>query len=336
MSDSEVITCSNPDCRVGDTNKCVEGFELTECTYYGKAAVAYEEVELDEEQSDTSTIALPIASKLSISAASQLLRQGECSVIAIIGPHDAGKTSLIASMYDLFQEGAVNGVKFASSSTLHAFEQACHDARAASQRAIAHSERTPHGNVEFYHIDVRGGSASDGMTLVLGDRSGETYKEAVNNISAAHDFCEVTRADIITILVDGERLLESAERHNVRQDIELIVQALVETKVAIRKPKIALVLTKIDSVIASENKERVERDFNILLEKLITNFDNHFSCIEPFKVSASPKHDGIKRGTGLSELLDYWLCQREHDWPVCTNLDYTSARMISRLTVLED
>jgi len=52
-------------------------------------------------------------------------------VVAIIGPTDAGKTSLIASLYDLLQEGPVAGIGFARSLTLHAFEQACHDARAA-------------------------------------------------------------------------------------------------------------------------------------------------------------------------------------------------------------
>lgn len=336
MSDNEsnIITCSNPDCRVGETGKCVEGHELAACPNYGKAVVETEKVEPDDESS-TSTITLPAALKLKTTAATRLLRQSECNVIAIIGPHDSGKTSLIASMYDLFQEGPVNGVEFASSSTLHAFEQACHDARAASQRAIPHSERTPRGSVEFYHLGVREAAATDGVTLIFGDRSGEEYRDAADNFSIARDFFEVIRADTITILVDGERLLDIGERHNVRSDIELIVQALVEAEVVLRKPKVALVLTKIDSVNKSSDTERVERDFDILLESLRSKFGKHFSCVEPFKVAASPKHEGVERGTGLPQLLDYWLLPLENQWPMCIP-QLTSTRMIGRLTVIED
>lgn len=339
MVDNEpkIITCSNPDCRVGETNKCVEGLEFEACPNYGKAVVELENTELDnvDDESLTSTITLPAASKLSSAAATQLLRQNECNVIAIIGPHDAGKTSLIASMYDLFQEGPVNGVEFASSSTLHAFELACHDARAASQRAIAHSERTHRGSVEFYHLGVRDVATASSMTLILGDRAGEEYREVTDNVSDSHEFCEVARADTITILVDGERLLDLGERHNVRIDIELIVQALIEAKIILRTPKVALVLTKIDSVNASPDKGRVERDFDDLLKSLISKFNSDFTSIESFKVSASPKHEGVKRGTGLPQLLNYWLLSPENQWPV-RNLHLTTTRMIGRLTILED
>lgn len=335
MSDNEpnIITCSNPDCRVGETGKCIEGLELAVCQNYGKAVEEVEKVEL-EGGSNTSTVTLPVATKLNTTVATRLLRQSECNVIAIIGPHDAGKTSLIASMYDLFQEGPVNGVEFASSSTLHAFEQACHDARAASQRAKPHSERTPRGSVKFYHLGVREAAAADGITLIFGDRSGEDYRDAADDFSIAHDFCEVVRADTITILVDGERLLDIGERHNVRSDIELIVQALVEAEVVLHKPKIALVLTKIDSVNKSPDMKRVEHDFDILQESLSSKFDKHFSCVEPFKVAASPKHEGIERGTGLPQLLDYWLLPSENQWPTCKP-QLTSTRMIGRLTVIE-
>lgn len=336
-SDLNIITCSNADCRVGETSKCVEGLELTACPNYGKAVVEIEKVEKDDvdEVSSSSTISLPVASKLAVSAAKRLLRQNKCKVIAIIGPHDAGKTSLIASMYDLFQEGPVNGVEFASSSTLHAFEEACHDARAASERGIPHIGRTPRGKIEFYHLGVREGAAADGVTLILGDRAGETYSEAADNVSTAHEFCEVARADIITILVDGERLLDSGERHNVRSDIELIVQALIEANIVLRIPKVALVLTKMDSVKVSRHMERVERDFDLLLKSLLSKSDSHFLCIEPFKVAASPKQEGVKRGTGLPELLNFWLLSPENQWPICKP-HLPSTRMIGRLTILED
>lgn len=340
MSDvnGQVITCSNPDCRVGETGKCVEGLQFAACQNYGKAVVALEKIESDnvEDESHTNTVTLSSALKLSVFEATRLLRQSECKVIAVIGPHDAGKTSLIASLYDLFQEGPVGGVEFASSSTLHAFEQACHDARCTSERVIPDSERTKHGEgIKFYHLGVRGAAAKDGMTLILGDRAGETYREATDTVEAAYEFCEVNRADTITILVDGERLLDSAARHDVRSDIELIVQALVEAKVVLHTPRVALVLTKIDAVQKSAHAERAERDFVNLLKSLRNRFTGNFVCIEPFKVAASPKFNNVNRGFGISELVNFWLTTPEHQWPVCHQLS-TAKRMIGRLTVIRD
>jgi len=337
--DGNIITCSNPECRVGETGKCVEGLELVACQNYGKAAVEPEKIESDnaEEKSRTNTVVtLSSAAKLTIPEATRILRQRQCKVIAVIGPHDAGKTSLIASMFDLFQEGPVGGVEFASSKTLHAFELACHDARCTSNRAIPHSERTKHGEgIKFYHLDVRGAAAKEGMTLILGDRAGETYRKATDAVEDAHEFCEVDRADSLTILVDGERLLDSAARHDVRSDIELIVQALVEAEVVLHKPRVALALTKIDAVQKSPHAGRAERDFDNILKSLRSIFAGNFTCIEPFKVAASPKFTNFKRGYGISELLNFWLLTPEREWPVYQR--FTSAtRMIGRLTVIKD
>lgn len=340
MSDvvGNAITCSNPDCRVGETGKCVEGLAFAECQNYGKAAVGLEKIEPDkvEDDSRANIVTLSSATKLSVFDANRLLRQRECKVIAVIGPHDAGKTSLIACMFDLFQEGPVGCVEFASSSTLHAFEQACHDARCTSGRAIPHSERTKHGEgIKFYHLGVRGPAAPDGMALILGDRAGETYREATDNVDDAYEFCEVNRADTITILVDGERLLDTAARHEVRRDIELIVQALVEAKVVLHNPRAALVLTKIDAVNNSPQAGRVERDFDSLLASLRSRFSSNFACFETFKVAASPKFNNVARGCGISELLNFWLATPERQWPICLQHS-VATRMIGRLTVIKD
>jgi hypothetical protein len=337
-ADGKIITCSNPACRVSETGKCVEGLELAACQNYGKAAVVPEKIESDiaEEKSRTNTVTLSSAAKLTILEATRILRQRQCKVIAVIGPHDAGKTSLIASMFDLFQEGPVGGVEFASSKTLQAFELACHDARCTSKRAIPHSERTKHTEgLKFYHLYVRRAAAKDGMTLILGDRAGETYREATDNVDDAYEFCEVNRADTITILIDGERLLDIAKRHEVRSDIEHIVQALVEAKVVLHIPKVALVLTKIDAVKNSPQAGRVESDFDSILASLRNRFSSNFTCVEPFKVAASPKFNNVTRGCGISELLNFWLTTPENPQPI-HNQHSVATRMIGRLTVLKD
>ena len=147
-------------------------------------------------------------------------------MIAVIGPRDSGKTSLIASVYDLFQEGPVGDIRFSRSRTLHAFEQTCHDARAASRRGVPHMNRTPIGDVRFYHVEIGCGEAEERLSLLLGDRAGEEYLAAADDVAVVPSFTEVIRADTLTVLVDGARLLESGGRHNLRIGIIMMLQGL--------------------------------------------------------------------------------------------------------------
>lgn len=306
--DDDMVVCANPDCQVAENGKCVEGFELNACPHYGHFpnAIDEEETVADAFEGDTA-VGLPGADTLTPEQAARLLRAGETRIIAVIGPSDAGKTSLIASLYDLFQEGSVAGTNFAGSQSLHAFEHACHDARAASRRGVPHINRTPRGEVRFYHLDVGGGAAGDALALALADRAGEEYRGAADDTSVVAAFPEIRRADSLTLLVDGERLLDAGARHNLRHEITMILQALIDGGGVKTGQRLAIVLTKIDSVQASPESERAEADFRALCTKLERLFGAVFSSMKAFRIAASPKTNVVARGTGIPDLFRFWL-----------------------------
>ncbi|MDD2991770.1 MAG: hypothetical protein PHI64_22795 [Zoogloea sp.] len=307
----EAVTCSNPACRVAQTGKCVEGLGLSDCSHYGRRPDDTADALTEEEEApQVEGIQIAGADTLTPEEASQLLRAGSARVIAVIGPSDAGKTSLIASLYDLYQGGQVAGTEYARSRTLHAFERTCHDARAACRRGTPHSNRTPLGEVRFYHLDLGGGPAADGLALIIGDRAGEDYRNATDDCSTVGGFQEVRRADSITVLVDGERLLNSGKRHNARSDTLLILRALVDGGAIESGQRLALVLTKLDAVLASESGNRAEAFFTSILDKVHETFGDYFSEISDFRVAASPKNDQARRGSGVAELLSFWLQPR--------------------------
>lgn len=335
MTGGARIVCANRDCRVADTGRCVEGLEPASCPHYGREpAVEDRRPAHADTDSDVASVRLPGADTLTLHKASQVLRRTGGRIIAVIGPKGAGKTSLIASLYDLFQEGAVAGIEFARSETLHAFELSCHNARAASRRIEPEMARTPLGEVRFYHLHVAGGLAGGGLSLLLGDRAGEEYRLATDDVSEAEPFPEVIRADTLTMLVDGERLADTRSRHNLRSEIVMTLQALLDMGAVTGRQHLVMVLTKLDAVEASPYRERARADFASLDAQVTKIFGHAFDRIERCNVAASPKTGSLPRGTGLAEMLQFWAAGTTLPRPHRPNLP-PSMRAFSRLVVPE-
>ena len=132
------ISCSNPDCRVAQDGRCVEGvLDPKSCSHYGKPLVIVEAAKFELSKMATRPgVRLPSAEALPAAAAETVLRDRPCNVIGLIGPHESGKTSLIGGIYDLLMDDPVGQYAFAGSSTLHAFER-----HPSKQHAIQQQDR---------------------------------------------------------------------------------------------------------------------------------------------------------------------------------------------------
>lgn len=307
MAEDSEINCSNRECRVAETGRCVEGLDLSNCPHYGRSANFTEAaVEVETPADHDVGLRLPGADTLTPEGASGVLRRNDARVIAVVGPKGAGKTSLVASLYDLFQEGEVGGAKYARSDTLHAFELACHDARMASRRSEPDMERTPHGEVRFYHLHLTGGPAGRGLSFLLGDRAGEEYRAVADDADELDPFPEIVRADTVTVLVDGQRLQDNGARHNLQSEVMMILQGLKDGGVLGMGQQLLLVLTKLDAVQASPHQDRAKADFKALGAKIGRFFGESFNRIATCQVAASPKTTDVKRGLGVAEVLASW------------------------------
>jgi hypothetical protein len=305
------LTCSNADCNLANDNKCVEGYEIDECPHSGGISIDDIPEALEpaaEVVYPDPTIALESGDALGRDKASMLQRRRISRSIGLIGPNDSGKTSLIAGVYDLLQEGPISGVAFAGSSTLIGLEKVCHLARAVSRRTVPHTERTSRGaDATFFHLDLY--QEGVGLTsLFIGDRSGEDYLAATDQIHQADQFFEIRRADCVTLLVNGAQLADSQLRHEVRAGAPQIVDALVEAGAIHAGCRLAIVLTKKDSVVASPQSDRVQRDFDGVVNSISGSHGAYLGEVKPFVIAASPKScEQVVRGEGVGELLLFWL-----------------------------
>lgn len=301
--------CSNRDCRVAQDGRCIEGFtDFGSCSHYGKALVIVEVTNPDVATPLRPGIRLAGAETLSAAAAQLLLRNQPCNVIAIVGPHDSGKTSLVGGIYDLLQHDKIGRYAFAGSSTLHSFERACHDSRSASNREDPHMERTERGEATYFHLDLAHVDREGKRAALFANRDGEAYMETQTNPDLAKGFAELRRCDTLTILADGDKLLDSSERHQVYSDVCLTLRAFEEAAQTRAWQQLAVVMTKIDAVRKDEvNRDRAIHHFDRIVADVRQEFAPHFLDIQTFQVAASPKNDDAERGEGMVDLLAYWM-----------------------------
>lgn len=334
VDEAQVDQCANPDCKIASGGRCLEGFpEPSACPQFGKALVIVPSTTAPAARPSIPGLRLQHAQALSIGEATARLHQGPCNVISLVGPFDSGKTSLIAGMYDLLQRGPVGGYAFAGSSTMHSFERACHDSRRDSERAEAHMERTERGEVLFFHVDLVSEGCETKCAALFGNRAGEEYSMVQDEPDRAKAYPELKRSDVLTLLVDGAKLLDAGERHQVRAQVRLTLRAFLEAGVAPPWQRLAIVLTKLDAI----RKDAAARDgalryFETLLLSVQTEFAAKFADVQAFPVAASPKTTNADRGEGMAQLLRFWMAEPNRNMPVHVKVeDVPRERAFGRL-----
>ncbi|TSJ83291.1 TRAFAC clade GTPase domain-containing protein [Chitinimonas sp. BJB300] len=337
VTEEAFVRCANPECKVAENGRCIEGIaDLQSCTHYGKALVIVDRPASPATRKPVPGVSLPGAEAMARGDVQLMLRNQPCNVVAIVGPVGSGKTSLIAGAFDLFQQGPVDGFSFAGSSTLHSFEQACHDTRRASKQKTPMMERTQTGDATFFHLDLVPDGCKGKRSALLANRSGEDYMEVQTTPALAEQFFELHRADTITVLADGKHLLDSGLRHQVKDDICLTLRAFQESGATRPWQRLAVVLTKLDAVREGAGKsERALQNFERILEDVRKQFTQHFRDIQSFHVAASPQSPSADRGEGMVELLRYWMSEPARLQPVSVPVVIpTAARSFGKLAPL--
>ena len=308
------LVCSNEACEYTSTRKCVEGNLVEECPHLGAADgptdLVGENVESTTRDNDTGVSSLfrfRDAEPLSPGAASALLKTKSAAIVALVGQAEAGKTSLIAEVYDAFQYGSYDSLFFAGSDTLIAFEKICHKARGTSKGLDLYQERTDvTSDPKFYHLVVAN-EESGVRDILIADRSGETYRDILDKPSLASECLELRRATVLNLLVDGARLCASTERANVVTECHQVMQTLIYSSLIARRMRINVILTKLDFVDASPDRERVHTDFKGIVERVRSIRIDLQLDLGVYKVAARPHNELYKKGYGVEPLLHDWL-----------------------------
>ena len=236
-----------------------------------------------------------------------MLKVGGASVVALVGQAEAGKTSLIAEVYDAFQYDAYLSLSFKGSLTLIGFEKICHKVRGASRGPDLSQERTDVAtDPVFYHLALCAGKDVP-KNVLIADRSGERYRETLDRPSLVLECVELRRATVLNLLVDGARLCGMAERAAVATECHHFMQAMVFSGLVHRGMRLNVVLTKLDQIDESTHKDQAHADYERIVERIRMDAEPHGVPVGSFKIAARPHNDLHEKGYGVEPLILDWM-----------------------------
>ncbi len=195
-------------------------------------------------------------------------------IIAVIGPYNSGKTTLLAAWYLLVTRGlSPSGCTFSGSYTLGGWENISHRLQWSENAGPTFPAHTPVGgrNAGMLHLSFR--SASDGLLrdYVLVDAPGEWYRRwsiAEDQPNAEGARWVAANADMFLVLADSDKLT-GEDRGEARQTLQHILDRL--GSVLDGRP-VALVWTKADKEPKPEIKKAV-RDAALLVRNPMREFE---------------------------------------------------------------
>ncbi len=257
--------------------------------------------------SDGSWVALPPSGMLTIEDADALLRWRPASLIAVVGERNGGKTTLITELYDRFLRGNFAGVQFAHSLSLIGFEKKSFQSRAESGTDMPDTPRTSaQDGLTFFHLGVSTPMGLNRTDLLISERAGEAYRDVRDKPDDATKLVEITKADVVLFIVDGERVADHRRRAEAFASVRDILRALTERSAFAQSTSIQIVTTKCD-LLEGEGAVKALAALTDFENSLAAKYDGQFTRFTAFRTAARDPTGKSEAAFGLAPLLMSWL-----------------------------
>ena len=296
------LTCVKPSCQFSKDGTCAEGHEPANCPNIVKSSPA-----LDVVKTGSTEIDLRSGDQLNLEGVTDILRGSQARVIVTAGDVNSGKTTLVAALYDKFNEGPYGGLYFAGSKTLAGLERRCYLARVTSGAIKASTERTPISSMGYLHFCFqRQDLATPIQDLIFSDLSGEIFRSARDSTEECKKLTILKRCDHFVLLLDGERLCSSVERQAAFHSGAALLRSCADAGMLGRWSIVHLVISKADLV---KNADSPTQDFVGFIQKeFMKRFKDRFGQIHWRIIAARPDDEEVLPfAYGLDGLLVNWL-----------------------------
>ncbi len=299
--------CQTPGCNA-PAQPCIDGLSPEECPNFIISAEPEEALKNAATAGTEATAkvgrggeALSIteadACMLSVSATCDL------KLVSLVGVPESGKTTLLASLYEIIRRGFATDICFAGSETIRGFEERCHLSRIASMRP---SPDTPHTAMELrlLHLRVVKEQTGGRGELFFADRRGEQFQALLDRPILSDTFPEVKRGDSVAFLLDGEHLVDGSKREAAISQVRRLALALKD--IIGQSRGVQLVVTKNDVIEGHADEALIRSRISALSSQLSNAFGQgtHYTA---HSVTARRLEDPCN---GLHVLLSEWMRPR--------------------------
>lgn len=216
---------------------------------------------------------------LGASDAEVITLRSRTHLVVFAGAEGSGKTTVLASIYERLNQGPFAGFRFAGSRSILGFEEICHLNRLASGGVQPDTQRTRlTDETKYYHLALRAVEpVAVRRDVLLSAMSGELFSMAKDSQEDAERLTFLRRADTIVVLVDGERLANTAQRTSAQADAADILESLLDANMVSLSCQVEFVFSKLDRITAAgkpaldflgKTKEKLEGKFRARVPRL--------------------------------------------------------------------
>jgi hypothetical protein len=270
--------------------------------------------------STSEIIDLPRGKELSESLAVALARSRPVRWVVVAGPVGAGKTTLVTSLYELFQWNRVPEYMFAGSETLPAFEERCYLARTASENAEPDTGRTIYDPIPTYlHLKIAALKPHQHFTeLLFTDVSGEMFEHARDSTAACKELTFLRRARHFLLLLDSKRSLVLDKRWAMVEEAKTLLQSCLDSEMLAHDCAVRILWSRFDYFVqAGDTTEHREFRKDVVTE-FQAAFGHRIKDFEFGEIAARPtKAPKLGFGKGVVNLFEEWVT----DNPEATEMD---------------
>lgn len=299
--------CRQSDCPVRDSGKCLEGLEPENCSHFYWAESTTDNEEELSSVEDDSKFSLFTGQDMSIEELTSISYRWPSNIVIIIGESDVGKTTLLSSIFDLFQLGMFSTLYFSSSQTCLGFEIKCHKSREASNANIPETDKTNTKAFSFLHLAIKrlGELMNPAQHLLLSDIGGERFREAASSSSYMRELAIMKFATHFTFLIDGSRLADKYQRTATIANAQSFIKRAIDVGNFDVNTNLQVVISKADE-IHDDNQVNFE---TLICVPFKQKFSAQLGSLSFLKIAARPKKhlNEYKFGYGIEELLNCWM-----------------------------
>lgn len=296
--------CSISDCTLATSGLCLN--ELGDACHNilpDKAEITHADV--------PNEVCFHSGEKLNPGEASRVLTAMPAQVIVCAGTQDAGKTTFLARIGELFRTAAFTKYKFAKSLTLMGFERATWHATITCAGAKADTRRTSRSeNDHFLHLQVNSsGHPRTSATLLISDLSGESYRDAIASKSFCSEQQALVRADTICLFLDSGTLIDKRQKFTEHDNATQFLRRVLEVVSPLRLPSVCIIFSRWDKLSGSADLQKHEEYCELIQADFTTKFKPLFRALSFHRVAARPS-SGKPTDDELMRIFDQWVTHK--------------------------